>query len=485
MSERPKPSIFVNYLYSIIYILSGILFPLLTFPYAARVMQAEGIGIVGHYQSVASYISILVSLGIPLYGIKEIAKTKNEIERSRSLIEILLLHLIMDVVAIVIVALLVIFGNVDNVGLFLLMNSYIVINTIGCEWLYKGIEDFKYISIRNIIVRALAVLFLFSFVKQKDDVFQYAIYILISTAGGNFWNFYRIRKYLVWNKDFYRNICISRHIKIIIRVFPIHIALSSFPVLSIAILGIVGKNEEVGYYVAATKFVMFIVVVVGALSHVLLPRLSGLYERKEKAEFNRLCAKSLDSLFATCPLVCVLIIISAPELISLFCGSNFFPSVLTLRLISPVVISLTLVKMIAMEILYPQNHEIFLSVVMTFGVVLEVLVSLSLYKYYGHNGFAIGLVLSNLLTIMLFFIFKRDKIPFRFQSVHVRYLVVTFLIFFICEFIHEIINIPALLKVSFVFMVGAGLYLLILRLMKDAIVVELQQKMMAMLKRWC
>lgn len=71
-------SITANYIFNLLNTISGILFPLITFPYSSRILLAEGIGEVNFYQSIISYISLVVGLGIPLYAVREIARVRND-----------------------------------------------------------------------------------------------------------------------------------------------------------------------------------------------------------------------------------------------------------------------------------------------------------------------------------------------------------------------------------------------------------------------
>ena len=74
-------SVKANYAFNLLNTISGLLFPLLTFPYASRIMMADGIGHVNFYQSIISYISLLSCIGIPMYAVREIAKVRNDKER--------------------------------------------------------------------------------------------------------------------------------------------------------------------------------------------------------------------------------------------------------------------------------------------------------------------------------------------------------------------------------------------------------------------
>lgn len=61
-------------------IATGVIYPVITFPYVARVLLPEGIGAVNFLNSIISYIVLLTSLGIPMYAVKEIAKYRDNKE---------------------------------------------------------------------------------------------------------------------------------------------------------------------------------------------------------------------------------------------------------------------------------------------------------------------------------------------------------------------------------------------------------------------
>ena len=67
-----------NIVYNILLSLSNILFPLVSFPYAARILGPNGIGEAQFIFSYAQYFALFAALGIPVYGIKEIAKANND-----------------------------------------------------------------------------------------------------------------------------------------------------------------------------------------------------------------------------------------------------------------------------------------------------------------------------------------------------------------------------------------------------------------------
>lgn len=192
-------SVKVNFILNLINTGTQMLFPLITFPYVCRVIGAEGIGQINFFQSIISYISLLTCLGIPMYAIREIARDRNDVVKmNRTATEILLLHSMLSLGGYLIVAILcMVVPQIQvNIPLFLILSLNIFFGAIGCEWFYQGIEDFKYITIRGLIIKIISVILLFVFVKSKTDLIYYGCYLVFGILGGNVFNFFRLRKYI-------------------------------------------------------------------------------------------------------------------------------------------------------------------------------------------------------------------------------------------------------------------------------------------------
>ena len=75
-----------NFLYNIALNISKVIFPLITAPYVSRVLEPEGVGLFNFSNTYAGYFALFAALGIPYYGIREVAKVRNDIERQTVLL---------------------------------------------------------------------------------------------------------------------------------------------------------------------------------------------------------------------------------------------------------------------------------------------------------------------------------------------------------------------------------------------------------------
>ena len=90
-----KKSIARNYLYNLSYQILTLLLPLVTASYLARALGATANGIYGYTYTIVNYFVIFGSLGISLYGQREIAYVQNNKQKRKQVfIELVLFRFI-------------------------------------------------------------------------------------------------------------------------------------------------------------------------------------------------------------------------------------------------------------------------------------------------------------------------------------------------------------------------------------------------------
>ena len=334
-------SVKVNYILNLINTGTQMLFPLITFPYVCRVIEADGVGQVNFFQSIISYISLFTCLGIPMYAIREIARDRNDVVKmNRTATEILLLHSMLTFVGYIIVAILCLtVPQVQvNIPLFLILSLTIFFTAIGCEWFYQGIEDFKYITIRGLIIKTISVILLFIFVRSKADLLYYGFYTVLGVLGGNIFNFFRLRKYIFRENIIFSNLHVKRHIKPVLKIFSLSVVTSIYIQLNTVLLGFLKNALVVGYFTAAIKVLQMLIQMSTCLGSVIMPRASHLIADNQESEFNNLMQKSYDFTLAIAMPITVGLIFCAPSFITTLCGVKFNNSILPSQIIAPIIL---------------------------------------------------------------------------------------------------------------------------------------------------
>lgn len=412
-------SVKVNFLLNLTNTVTGILFPMITFPYASRILMAEGIGQVNFFQSIISYFTLFACLGIPLYAIRKVAKIKDDpAQLSHVTTEILILNAVLTFVvyAVAIVVGMCVDKISVNMPLFLLMSLSIVLTSMGCEWFYQGREDFKYITIRGIIVKTIAAALMFLLVKDSNDVLWYGLYTVVGSVGGNVFNIIRLRKF-VHRRHIRRNeLRPFSHLRPAIKIFVISALTTIYLELNTIMLGFLDDTQTVGYYVGATKIIRIAITIVAALGLAMLPRMSQYIKEGNNEKFAKMVQKGYEFVVTfTLPITFGLIAI-APVLIPIFCGDSYGPSVETVMFAAPAVIAVGVANVLTIQILYPQEKENLILRASIAGVVVSLALNILLIPFMRQDGAAICLVATESAVTLSLLFWGRKFIPIKFLS---------------------------------------------------------------------
>ena len=175
----------------------------------------------------------------------------------------------------------------------MLINSVTILLTVfGVEWFYQAIEQYDYITFRNLAFKILSIVLMFLLVHKTEDYILYAGISVIGTVGSNLLNIIRLRKLIYLKKSYSLNL--SQHIRPIMMLFMLSASTMVYTSLDTVMLGFIKGDADVGYYNAAVKLKGILVSIVTSLGTVLLPRLSNSLANNDFMQFNKLIKKSFN-----------------------------------------------------------------------------------------------------------------------------------------------------------------------------------------------
>lgn len=456
--------------------ITGILFPVITFPYAARVLMPEGIGAVNFLNSIIGYIVLLTSLGIPMYAVKEVAKYRDDkLTRDKITVEIILLSTILCLLGYVAVWSLAEFVPQihQQAALFYILSLTIVFTSIGVNWFYQGIEDFKFITIRAIIIRTLSAVALFIFVRNQSDLLIYGMIIVGSTVGNNFINFIHLRKHIDRGSFSLHELSVFRHLKPALQVFILNLIISFYIQLNSIMLGFISGDDAVGYFTAGTKITHIGLTLISSLGTVLLPRCSHLLKIGDKEGFASVINKSLNvTLALSLPMTAGLILLATPVTM-IFCGGEYMDAIPVLYLNAPVIIFISLTNVMGIQILYPMDKVNLVILSVSWAAILNLILNFILLPEYGATGAAISTLIAEFSVLLIQILCGRKYYPFKISALFgFRYIIATIIMSIavyaaIIQFHTDIIKLITGLSI------GLIVYLLTLIIMKDSLVMEM------------
>ena len=472
-------SVKVNYILNLINTGTQMLFPLITFPYVCRVIEADGIGQINFFQSIISYISLFTCLGIPMYAIREIARDRSDVvQMNRTAMEILLLHSMLTLVGYAIVAILCLtVPQIQvNIPLFLILSLTIFFTAIGCEWFYQGIEDFKYITIRGLIIKTVSVVLLFIFVKSKTDLLYYGCYTVFGVLGGNIFNFFRLRKYIHRENIIFSELHIKRHIKPVLKVFSFSVVTSIYLQLNTVLLGFLKNALAVGYFAAATKVMQMLLKMSACLGSVMMPRASHLIAENKEVEFNRLIQKSYDFTLAIALPMTIGLIFCAPSLITALCGVKFEHSILPSQIIAPIILMVAISNVFGIQVLFPKGKINIVTLCCGIGAVADLILNLCLIPFFSYIGTSIAYLGAEVATTVSMYFIGRKYIPIiYFKKSHLTY-ALGCVVMALALYGISLLQLPTLTILLLQGCCGVLAYFIILCICKDEMLVQILSK---------
>lgn len=472
-------SVKVNYILNLINTGTQMLFPLITFPYVCRVIEADGIGQINFFQSIISYISLFTCLGIPMYAIREIARDRSDVvQMNRTAMEILLLHSMLTLVGYAIVAILCLtVPQIQvNIPLFLILSLTIFFTAIGCEWFYQGIEDFKYITIRGLIIKTVSVVLLFIFVKSKTDLLYYGCYTVFGVLGGNIFNFFRLRKYIHRGNIIFSELHIKRHIKPVLKVFSFSVVTSIYLQLNTVLLGFLKNALAVGYFAAATKVMQMLLTMSACLGSVMMPRASHLIAENREDEFNRLIQKSYDFTLAIALPMTIGLIFCAPSLITALCGVKFEHSILPSQIIAPIILMVAISNVFGIQVLFPKGKINVVTLCCGIGAVADLILNLCLIPFFSYIGTSIAYLGAEVATTVSMYFIGRKYIPIiYFKKSHLTY-ALGCIVMALALYGISLLQLPTLTILLLQGCSGVLAYFIILCICKDEMLVQILSK---------
>ncbi|MCH5238624.1 MAG: oligosaccharide flippase family protein [Muribaculaceae bacterium] len=405
-----------NILYTSVLTTSNYLFPLIIYPYVSRVLGVENIGLCNFIDSVINYFILISMMGVNIMGTRQIAIDKAQ-DQSLNKAFSSLLWLTFITTAIAFILLIILTYSIkelnENKDLMWYGAIKLVSNFLLIEWFYKGIEEFKFITIRTLIVKIIYIVFIFLLVKERKD---YSIYYLLSV--------------LMITANAIINISYSRHFaSFVVRLVSIKPYIKSFIILggyffltslyttfNIVYLGFVSNDTQVGYYTTAAKLYSILLSLFSGVSTVIMPRMSNLLAQNKIEEFKSLLSKTTDYLFTFgIPLV-IFTTILAPNIIYLISGPGYEGATTPMRIIMPLMIIIGYEQIQVIQCLMPLRKDKNIIINSGVGAVVGILLNLLLVKHLLAVGSAITWFIAELSILVLSQIIMKRELNVNFPS---------------------------------------------------------------------
>ena len=369
--------------------------------YLARVLNPGNFGKISFALAIITYFSLITNLGLPLLGIREIARDKKKI--NEYLGNILAMRLCLAVLSFGLLFLVTSFLNkpLEIKYLIVLYGLGLIPSALLLDWVFQGLEKMEYIGLGRILSGLVYAGLIFWFVKGQKQLFLIPCMSVISNllvTGFLFFifikNFGKLK--LKFNIIFWNNL--------VRQALPLGISIVMIQIIhniDMVMLGFMRTDTEVGYYSAAYKIPLVLISICAFYFDAIFPVISNYY----KASLDSL--KKLQSYTAKLMVSIALPLgiggtILAKPLMNLLYGTKYDNGIIAFQILIWVVV-LAYLNMIYARGMWACNKlKEYLNIVII-QAVINIGLNLFLIPSFGIVGAAIAAVSAEILGFFFYY----------------------------------------------------------------------------------
>lgn len=462
-----KKSVMKNYLYNLAYQILVILLPLITTPYISRVLGANNIGIYSYTLSITTFFILFGSLGVALYGQREIAYNQNNKGKySRLFWEIVILRFATMLISSIIYYFNFINSSNEYNVYYRILILEIISNAIDISWFFQGLEEFKKIVLRNTSIKIISLILIFVLVKTSNDLPVYFWIYAASLFFGNISLWFYLPRYL--DRIKLRELGVFRHLKPTLMLFIPQVAVQLYTVLDKTMIGaIVSDKSEVGFYEQAQKIIKMLLMIITSLGVVMMPRVANFFANKDKEKIDESIKKSFKLVFLLSFPIIFSIFTASDSFVPLFFGAGYEKTALIMKIISPIILFIGLSNVIGTQYLLPTKRQKEYTISVIAGSCINAVFNLILIPEYGAVGASIGTIIAELVVTGTQMYYTKNNFNFiKVIKIAQNYLIAGISMFILNLLISQVVakGITFLLIQTFI---GFLFYISLLVLMKD------------------
>ena len=470
-----------NFIYNLIFEIVIVIAPLIVTPYVSRVLGPELIGVRSYTFAILGYFELFINLGIAIYGQREIAKHFDDLQsRSRIFFSLQLIKTLVFLFVFSTYCILFFGVNILNnyKTIFILWMPHLFESLFNIAWYFQGVEKFKYLAIRGVVIRIIQIILTIALVKNDSDFW---IYILI--YGG----FPLIQAVVLWpflykELDFkeLRNINIGRHIINVLIFFIPTFSTTIYSSIDKVMLGsMLDTTLEAGYYESAQHIAIICTTIFTSIYAVMRSRSTIVYKKGNLDEQKKVLSQFVKiALFMVFPIALGLFAVS-DEFVILFFGEQYTPVIDMLKALIGIVLFVGISNFIISVYIIPKGKEKILSLLYIIATIINITLNIILISKLGAQGAIIGSIVAEGIIFIGTIFISRNSIPFIWYFKYGwKYIVSSIFMVLFIYFYKYILKID-FYNLFFEILIGIVSYAILLCLLRDSLLFSTLKKFLS------
>lgn len=351
-----KNTLFKNTIYKSMLSMVNIVVPLVIGPYIMRLLDVDLYGLYNRVFADFQMFLAFASFGVYTLGVREISKIRNDKEKVSKLFTNL--FVISFLSNMLVLAIYLIFSLITSTGLarvlYLVMSIQIIANVFYVEFVNEALENYKFITIKSIIVKIIYFLAILLAVRNPHDIVIYAVIVSLTNFLNNIISFIYAKHRISFD---FSKIQIKKYIKPLIAVLIITNADLLYSQLDRVMLGRYVSDVSVTVYYTAYYLISTLSAIPYSIINVSIPRLSYLLKNEGKEIYEEKLNNSISSLIFIIVPMCLGVFVLSKEAIILYAGKKYLMAIVPLMIACITRIFISLESVMNNLVMYPNNRE--------------------------------------------------------------------------------------------------------------------------------
>ena len=434
--------------------------PLITSPYLSRILGPEKLGIYSGTYAYANYYILFAMLGVEFFGNRSIAIVSGDREKKRETFwNIYAIQFLAAVVSLTIYYLtigLVFDGSRRTVCI--LQGLWVLASGLDINWYFFGSQKFKLTVTRNMLIKLLSIICIFSFVHRAEDLYIYVFIMAFSMVLSQcvLWPFL-LKEIGIKKPD--SKIVVENARPVLYLFIPV-LAMSVFHIMDKTMVDILSNEANGGYYYNVDRLVNIPLGMITGLGTVMLPRISRLAHANNADQTLKLLGKSSElSIFLSCAVAFGLGAI-AQTFVPVFFGPGFEPCIMMIVVFVPIIIIKALSDFIRQQYLIPSERDRLYVIAVVCGACVNLVANYLLITRFGALGAVIGTFIAEAVVLGIEILGSRKEMNFvsMFLS-NGGYVLIGIFMFFMVRIIESFFDRQNVLSLAVLVAAGGSIYM--------------------------
>ncbi len=332
--------------------------PLITMTWMAHHLGAEGFGVISLAEYFSKLLVLIATLGIPYFGAKSLAQCSDLGERK---------HLFSSLLGILLIALMVLLGLGVIGWLFRPVAwvqsdflpwvvLFVVSQALSLEWYFQGIQTYRFVIVRTLVLRVLGLLATIWLVTGIGDVYMGFVIMSLTQSAIAVFTLWHVRTSVDWQ------LVLKPHLSRVQRKQLLWLSLSTlcitgYTTLDTVMLGWFSNSIQTGWYTLSVRLTKLPLMIMGAVVMVLMIQGAGLVKQANHRAFSTLVQNSFRVLWMVLLPMAVVLFIGAGSWLWLWGGRSFEEGEDVLRIVAWILPFMAISNVAGIQVLLAQNRE--------------------------------------------------------------------------------------------------------------------------------